>query len=71
MPCPSDIAIMHSFAEPNSPPLSELVFCSYDKVYHKLEERSFGLTRSDCHLTIITLINWIYIGPLTVINHHD
>jgi len=29
------------------------------------------LTRSDCYLTIITLLHWFKIWPCTVINDHD
>jgi len=47
---------MHNSAKFQSPPLSVPFICLWDNVYHKQEVHlSFVFTRSDCHLTIITL----------------
>ena len=48
---------MHSSANVQSPPLSVVLLCSCDNVYHKQDVRFFVFTRSDCHLTI-SLIHW-------------
>ena len=54
---------MHSSAKTQSSPLYVLYFCCdvwCDKVYHKQEVCFlFVFTRSEGHLTIITLIHWI------------
>ena len=39
------------------PSLSAHFFCSCGEVYHKHD--GFAFTRSDCHLTIITIFLWI------------
>jgi len=44
---------MHSSAKLRIPPLSVLVYCSCNKVYHKQEVRFFVVIRSECHLTSI------------------
>jgi len=50
---------MHSSAKNKSPPFSLLFFRLCDKVYNKQKVRSFLLTSSYCHLTVITQIHWI------------
>ena len=55
---------IHSSATIQSLPHSVLFFCTCDKVYHKWEVRFLLYllwTRSNCHLTIITPVNWIKI----------
>ena len=53
---------MHSSEKIQSSPLYVLDFCLCDKVYHKQEVCFlFVFTRSEGHLTIITLIHWIKI----------
>jgi len=52
---------IHSSATIQSPPLSLLSLCTCDNVYHKQEVRFLLYllcTRSNCHLIIITPVNW-------------
>jgi len=54
-------ALNHSSEKVKFCPLFVLFFCWSDKIFHKQEVRFFVFTRTDCHLTIITLIYWIKI----------